>query len=242
MKARSWTGCLLTAALLGALWGCDPYAYIPARKQTGPPPQAGVETTPAPAPAGGQPSPPAATEAGGDLLQQVQALEARVQRLENRLAQLNQQPGPVAPGYPAPKPAAGPASPPKPGPAVGPDKTFQEGLRLYQAKKYGAAREKFFQSLKSQPQGGKAFESRYYLADSFYQEKKYREASVEFNKLVTQHPKSTLAPAGMLRLALCYHHLQQKKNYQSTLKKLIQKYPQSAEAKEAQKWLKSEGR
>ena len=241
MKRQTRIGRLLVTALLIQFLGCDPYSYIPARKQTAPPPSAGAEPASSPAPAE---SPPPPAEVRVDVNQQLQALEARVKRLEGQLAELEQRQG-----YPPPAKVAAPkagvqAAPPPPPATTGgaQDKNFQEGMRLYNAKKYSAAREKFASSLKSHPQGGKAAEARYYLADSFYQEKKFKEAAVEYNKLVHQQGQSVLAPAAMLRQALCYHNLQQKQNYQATLKKLVQAYPQSAEAKEAQKWLKSEGR
>ena len=114
------------------------------------------------------------------------------------------------------------------------DKTYAEGYRLYQTKKYAQARTKFSQYLKEQSKGAKAQEARYYLADSFYQEAKYPEAASEFNKMASQYPKSVLAPAALLRQALAYQNLQQTASYRSTLKKLTQAYPQSPEAKEAE--------
>jgi tol-pal system protein YbgF len=247
MPAKSGTAGLLLAVMIAAGVGCDPYSYYPSRtKPAAPAPTAG-EAAPAPGTTP-PPTPMPAPEPRPDLLQQVQALEARVQRLENQMAGLERPSSSVTVVKgPAPAPAAAPKVAPAPPPPAaaapgGQDKAFQEGMRLYNAKKYGSARDKFSQYLKAQPQGGKATESRYYLADSFYHDKKYREASVEFNKLVHQHPKSMLAPPAMLRQALCYHQLKEKQNYQTTLKKLVQAYPQSAEAKEAQKWLKSEGR
>jgi tol-pal system protein YbgF len=246
MKPQSTLGRLILTAFFVTLWGCDPYSYYPGRAKPAPPPTAAPgESTPAPAP-----TLVPVTEGKSDVYQQVMELQARVQRLENQVSEMEQRQGypaavkPSAAKPPAAKPAAktAPAPPPAaPAPAAaaaGQDKGFNDGMRLYQAKKYGSAREKFSQYLKAHPQGGKAAESRYYLADSFYQEKKYKEAAVEYNKLVTQHSQSILAPAALMRQALCYHNLQQKQNYQATLKKLVKAYPQSAEAKEAQKWLK----
>ncbi len=146
----------------------------------------------------------------------------------------------VAPAaQPAPAGAAAktrerPAAPP----ATDADKLYNEGLHLYQGKKYPQARAKFSQYLKEQPKGPKASEARYQLGDSFFQEGKYQEAAVEFNKLVSQSPKSILAPAAMLRQAMAYQYLQQTPSYRSTLKKLVQTYPRSPEAKQADKWLK----
>lgn len=240
MTGRFRTVTLIAWMFLLAVAACDP-SMLPGR------------TRPAPAPVAEAPppAPPAAATPGEearppDLAEQVKALEARIQNLEMQLKGLRESRYPAAtaagprPGPQAVPSAATPPSPPSPG-AAKPgleDKTFGEGMRLYQAKKYASARDKFHAYLRSQPQGPRAAEARFYLADSFYQEKKYREAGVEFNKVLTQHPRSPLAPAAMLRQALCYHHLNQKANYQTTLKKLVQKYPQSPEAKEAQKWLK----
>jgi len=225
---RQGSGIRHLAVVMGLLFlaACSQtYPYVPTTTKTVVPPQEGGEAPPAP-PAGAPP-----LEPRPDLATQVKALEARVQQLEGRLAEVERTR--VAS---APSPAA-PSGYPKAGAPAG-DKAYAEGLRLYQGKKYGPAREKFSQYLKDQPQGPKAAEARYHLADSFYLEGKYKEAAVEFNKMATQHPKSILAPAALLRQALAYKSLQQTANYQSTLKKLVQSYPKSPEAKEAQRWLK----
>ena len=200
-----------------------------------------AETPPgAAAPAPGQAPAPAPAP---DLAQQVQNLEARVAQLESQSAQPQSRTAAPAPG--ATKPRALPApvagSPKAAAPAAaspGSEKNYTEGMRLYQAKKYGEAQNQLHQYLKSQPKGPKAPEARYYLADSFYQEGKYQEAGVEFNKLRLQFPKSILAPAGLLRQALCYKNQQHMDTYRSTLQKLVKAYPNSPEAKEAQKMLK----
>lgn len=238
---------LAVVMLVLFLGGCtETYAYLPSVGSKGAAPAAGTEAPPAAAP------PAAGAEAPApkpDLPQQVQALEARVQQLETRVTDLEartpvpggppprtkERPASLSPSkaaYPAP-PATAPAAP-----AAASDKTYAEGFRLYQGKKFGPARTKFSQYLKEQPKGHKVQEARYYLADSFYQEAKYQEAAVEFNKMASQHPKSILAPAALLRQALAYQNLQQTSSYRSTLKKLVQAYPKSPEAKEAEKWLK----
>ncbi len=205
----------------------ETYAYLPSVAHPGAAAPAGGE-----APAA-QPTPAAETPAHKpELAQQVQGLEVRVQQLETRLAELEaRQPAPAgAAAKTRERPAAAPAT-------AG-DKLYNEGLHLYQGKKYPQARAKFSQYLKEQPKGPKASEARYQLADSFFQEGKYQEAAVEFNKLASQSPKSILAPAAMLRQAMAYQYLQQTPSYRSTLRKLVQTYPKSPEAKEAEKWLK----
>jgi len=205
----------------------ETYAYLPSVAKP-------AAATPAEgkAPAA-QPAPAVETPARKpDLPQQVQGLEVRVQQLETRLAELEaRQPAPAgAAAKTRERPAAAPAT--------AADKLYNEGLHLYQGKKYPQARAKFSQYLKEQPKGPKASEARYQLADSFFQEGKYQEAAVEFNKLASQSPQSILAPAAMLRQAMAYQYLQQTPSYRSTLRKLVQTYPKSPEAKEAEKWLK----
>ena len=234
---------LALLALVLLLSACSQtYSYVPSMsKPAAPPPEAGAET-PAGAPAATPtPAPPP------DLAQQVQTLTGRVQHLETRLAELEG--AKAAPATTARKekaaqkvakaPAPSTSSYPQASPAAA-DKSYNEGLKLYHSKKYGPARTQFYQYLKAHPQGAKAPEARYYLADSFYQEAKYQEAAVEFNKMASQSPKSILAPAALLRQALAYKQQQQNPNYQSTLRKLVKAYPNSPEAKEAQKWLKEE--
>jgi tol-pal system protein YbgF len=211
----------------------------------------GMRTEMPPTPA--EPPPGAAAPAPGqapapDLATQVQNLEARVAQLESQLGQQQSQAAPPAPApakpraLPAPAAAGSPkTAAPVAAPAAaspGSDKSYTEGMRLYNAKKYGEAQNQLHQYLKSQPKGPKAPEARYYLADSFYQEGKFQEAGVEFNKLRVQFPKSILAPAGLLRQALCYKNQQQMGTYRTTLQKLVKAYPNSPEAKEAQKMLK----
>ena len=252
MGKSSWIRIAGGVSLALLLTGCSAtYPYIPARGQTGPPPQASEAGAP---PGAGEAAPPgsaSSTPPRPDLAQQVQTLETRVQQLESRLAELEAKGPATAPARPAKsKESAGagastaaktPAAPgyPKTGGAA--EKSYSEGLRLYQSKKYGDARAKFHQYLKDAPHGPKVAEARYHLADSFFQEGKYQEAAVEFNKLAGQFPKSILAPAALLRQGLSYKNLNQKSNYQSTMNKLVKAYPQSPEAQEAKKRLK-EGR
>jgi tol-pal system protein YbgF len=197
-------------------------------------------TPPEPPPGAMAPPPAQAPAPAPDLAQQVQNLEARVAQLESQSVP---PPGRTpAPAGTKPRAQAAPAaagSPKVPAPASpGSERNYTEGMRLYQAKKYGEAQNQLHQYLKSQPKGPKAPEARYYLADSFYQEGKFKEAGVEFNKLRLQFPQSILAPAGLLRQALCYKNQQQMGTYRSTLQKLVKAYPNSPEAKEAQKMLK----
>jgi tol-pal system protein YbgF len=217
---------LVVAVLLLLLAACGQF---PGMRTPMPP-------TPAETPPGsGAPAPAPAP----DLVQQVQNLEVRVQQLESRLSDLEGRKVTPAPGRERAVPA--PSAPPPPKPVVSSaaaDKYYAEGMRLYQAKKYGDAQHQLYQYLKNQPKGPKAPEARYYLADSFYQEGKFPEAGVEFNKLRLQFPQSILAPAGLLRQALCYKNQQQMGTYRSTLQKLVKAYPNSPEAKEAQKMLK----
>jgi tol-pal system protein YbgF len=225
--------CILAVLVVFLLSACDTYTLMPTHSRTAPPPATGPRTGPPSTP----PSPV--------YRDQMSALEARVQNLESRLAELEQaRVTPMAPPAPVPETPAAPevvAPPPsKPEYPSGPqveDKTFNEGMGLYRDKKFEAARGKFYQYLKNQPRGPKAPEARYYLADSFYQDKRYREAAVEYNKLVNLHSASVLAPSALLRQALSYEQLQQRNNYQITLKKLATNYPNSPEAREARKRL-----
>jgi tol-pal system protein YbgF len=219
---------LVVAAFLLLLAAC---ANFPAMRSSMPP-------TPAEPPPGAAAPPGSVPTPAPDPTQQMPTLETRVQQLESRLAELESRKGAPAPAKERTVPAPAPPSSPKPAVsgAAG-DKPYNDGMRLYQAKKYGEARLQFHQYLKN-PRGPRAAEARYYLADSFYLEGKYREAAVEFNKLRLQFPTSVLAPAGLLRQALCYKNLQQTSTYRTTLQKLVKAYPNSPEAKEAQKLLK----
>lgn len=237
MRQASGMRYLLVLAAALSMAACNSYAYYPGRSQAvATPPAEGGASAAQPTPT--TPPPP-------DLAQQVQALEARVQHLETRLAEKEGQ-GYAAPAKPRTVASRSPrevAPPPgSPAPAAAADTVYVEGYRLYQKKKYPAARDKFTQYLKSQPHGSKAPDARFYLAYSFAHEGKHKEAAAEFNKLVTQHPKSNLAPTALKQQALAYKADNQTKLYQSTLKKLAQAYPKSPEAQEAQKLLKEGGR
>jgi len=243
MKSAVRMGTL--AALLLLTTGCSAtYPYLPPGRSAAPPSGSAAPAPPAESPGGQTPlpgphyaAPP--VEPQPDLAQKLRDLELRVQQLESRLGQLEAG-KPVPPARKEARAAAPQGYPPPAGTtaAVDGDKTYREGMRLYQAKKFSEARGKFHQYLQGRPPGPKAPEARYHLADSFYQEGKYKEAAVEFNKLASQFPKNILAPAALLRQAQAYQHLQQTANYRSTLTRLEQAYPQSPEAREANKRLK----
>ena len=173
MRQGTWIRCLVVLVVCCALAACDTYAYYPARsKPVTPPPGEGATAAAQPAAA---PAPPP------DLATQVKALEARVQQLETRLAE-TEPPQSVAPATTRRTPERASAKAPGapagyPPPTAGGDKLYVEGYRLYQAKKYVPARDKFAKYLKSQPQGPKAPEARYYLAYSFQHEGKPKEAA-----------------------------------------------------------------
>jgi tol-pal system protein YbgF len=244
---------LASLALAVLLGGCNTYTYLPTRTRSAPPPEAGAAPAPPPAVA-------AEAYRPGEA-EHWHALEMRLQEMEKRLARLEQsQPGlatePPRPlaremAPPATPPLATP-SPPEPpgddateysldtetGPEVDIDTaTFPEAMALYRDSKFEAARQKFYQYLRNNPQGPKASEARYYLGDSFYREKRYREAAVEFNKLVTLHPDSVLAPSALLRQALSYEQMEQQSNYRLALQRLVEDFPGSPEAGEARKRL-----
>jgi tol-pal system protein YbgF len=226
MRQSGWIRCLVTGIFLATLAACDTSMLLPRHN---PPPPAGTQVqAPAAAPA---PSP--------EVTQQLRTLEDKVRHLERRVAALEQgqRPPKAAPATPVThrsvEKAPRATTPPPSG-----DKLYSEGMRFYRNKNYPAAREKFAQYLKSQPQGPKSAQARYYLGESYYQEKKYNEAKEEFNKVVLQHPGSILAPTALLRQAYSYQQLNQKANYTQALKKLIQQYPHSPEAQEARKMLK----
>jgi len=208
----------------------------------------GLRTEMPPVPAE-QPSAAAAPASGASLVQQVQALQIRVQRLEDEVAALEKQrpaPAHIRPQVaPAPAPATTMYPKPTPKPAVSraeAEKHFTAGMRLYHDKKYPEARSQLYDYLKLDHRGPKAPEARYYLADTFYQQAKYRQAAVEFNKLRLQFPRSILAPAGLLRQALCYKNLKRRSAYHDTLTKLVRAYPHSPEAKEGRKLLREGAR
>ncbi len=207
--------------------------------------------TPMPPVPSEQPSAAAAQApaSGASLVQQVQALQIRVQRLEDEVAALEKQrpaPAHIRPqAAPAPAPAPTMYPKPAPKPAVSraeAEQHFTAGMRLYRDKKYAEARSQLYDYLKLDHRGPKAPEARYYLADTFYQQAKYRQAAVEFNKLRLQFPRSILAPAGLLRQALCYKNLKRQSAYHDTLTKLVRAYPHSPEAAEARKLLREGAR
>ncbi|MBW1917847.1 MAG: tol-pal system protein YbgF [Deltaproteobacteria bacterium] len=148
---------------------------------------------------------------------------------------------PVAPQTPTAKPPALATAPLPPKAAQGqaatasPEETkvFKEGMELFRKKSYKAARQKFNRYLSDHPNGAKAVEARYFLADTFYQERQLDEAIVEFNKVVDQYPKSVLAPPALLKQALAFQAQGKTKVYNLILEKIVADYPQSAAAQQA---------
>ncbi len=248
-QGRAWQ-VVATFFAMVLLSACETYTYLPSRTKVVSTPAAAPEEQAAPAsPVLAQPTAPPSLD------QRLRDLEERLQRLDDRLSQL-EAPKSAKPirretGRVQEQKARGEktytskTTHPAAGYPAGPDpqeKLYQEGKRLYDSKKYSAAREKFSQYLTKQAKGSKSAEARYHLADSFYQEKHYQEAAVEFNKLVHQHPKHLYAPAALLRQAYCYDQLNRKTAYRQTMRKLVDSYPQSPEAKEAEKELKGQGK
>ena len=115
---------------------------------------------------------------------------------------------------------------------------YTSAMRLYDAKKYAAAREKFQELLTKYPKSDKLDNCQFWVGESFYQEKWYEKAIVEYQKVIDKYPKGNKIQASLLKQGLSFYNLGDKVNSKLILNELVQKYPKSNEAKIAAKKLK----
>ncbi len=168
---------------------------------------------------------------GEAMKTQLQALDARLDRLETSTA--SAAPLPAAPLPAAPTPLASePLNPPLPA------DPFSEGKRLFEQKMYPAAMERLRTYLAAEPQGEQADAAQFYIAESLYAQQNYEEAILEYQKLIKGFAQSSQVASSLLKQGFCFQALGDKDGARLLYTKVTRDFPKSYAASVAQQRLK----
>jgi len=196
-----------------------------------------------------------ASHMGGGAAEQ---MSQSLQHIELRLAKVEKYLGISAPPPPVAAPEGGLApaddgeavaavagpnieEKPKPSPAapakLSDKERYNLAIRLYEQKSFDAARDRFEELLKDQPDGAYAASAQFWVGECYYSQKRFEEAILAYNQVIKRYPKNAKAPAAMLKQGLAFSALGDKRTAKIVLNKLLSTYPKSSQADLAKKYL-----
>ncbi|MFZ1081875.1 MAG: tetratricopeptide repeat protein [Candidatus Kryptoniota bacterium] len=116
------------------------------------------------------------------------------------------------------------------------NKVYNEGLKLFKARKYNNAVNDFSNLAASKMNHPLISNSHYWLGECYYEMEKYDGARDEFAKTLT-YPKSYKAGPAYIMLGMSYLRLGDKDKAKSTWQTFVKKYPKSKYAAKAKDYL-----
>lgn len=170
-------------------------------------------------------------------------LAARLQKIENRLAKLEdtmgQPPAKLDPALSEPRPSK-PTKPPQstesvtiaPGvPGITPTSAFNLAYNDYLNGKYELAVAGFQRFTKDFPGTSLTPNAQYWLGESYYNLKDYVRAIQTFEYLVAEYPGNEKVPAALYKLGLATAETGDLVKSRKNLKRVLEEYPASDESK-----------
>ena len=168
-----------------------------------------------------------------ELLDRLDVLNARIEKLENSGGQA------ILP-VPPPAPAPAPASPAPVRTGESPvlrsadvADRYRQALMLVGQNKLSDARAEFQRVFDAEPTGHLADNALFWIGETYYQNGQYAEAIRYYQRVVNEYPDENKAPDAMLKLALAYVKTSDLQMARRTLEQCIKKYPYSAPAASA---------
>lgn len=110
---------------------------------------------------------------------------------------------------------------------------FAKGVSLFDGKKYKEAYRTFEQVLATNPKGGKAAETLFYMGECLYNQGEYDLAILDYQKVISNHSKHSLTPSALLKQGMSFEKLTDHETAKIIYKKLIGEYASSSEAGQA---------
>lgn len=181
-----------------------------------------------------------------ELSRQIEALQAKLDDTNRRLAEVSQQiaaapgaPGaPLSPSVGAPRPNA-----PPPGAAGGPSpqQLYDTAYGDYTKGRYELAVAGFQDYIERYPATDLSDNAQYWIGESHFSERKFDEAIRDFDALLKRWPKSDKAAGALLKKGLALQELGRRAEAVVALQYVIHEYPGSDEARLARQRLTSLG-
>jgi len=111
-------------------------------------------------------------------------------------------------------------------PAASVEVVYQQGLALFNARRYDEALAAFSRVLTEAPQSEWADNAQYWRGECFYGLQNHRQALIEFTKVFV-YPETEKADDAQLKAARCYAALGEQERALSAYQKLLDEYPDS---------------
>lgn len=167
----------------------------------------------------------------------VDELAVRLQRIENRLAKLEEtanqpsvKPDPLSSDLRIPKPVK-PAEPVTTVPGITPTSAFNLAYNDYLNGKYELAVAGFQRFVKDFPGTSLTPNAQYWLGESYYNLKDYGRAIQTFDSLLAEYPGNEKAPAALYKLGLATAETGDLVKSKRSLKRVLEEFPASDESK-----------
>jgi tol-pal system protein YbgF len=164
-------------------------------------------------------------------------ISARLQRIENRLAKLEEttnqspaKPDAQSSDLRSPKPVK-PQESVTSFPGITPTSAFNLAYNDYLNSKYELAVAGFQRFAKDFPGTSLAPNAQYWLGESYYNMKEYGRAIQTFESLLAEHPGNEKAPAALYKLGLATAETGDLVKSKRSLKRVLEEFPTSDEAK-----------
>jgi tol-pal system protein YbgF len=110
---------------------------------------------------------------------------------------------------------------------------YDAALKIFKAKKYKEAREKFEAFIKEFPKDQLADNAYFWISETYYSEKDFEGAIVAYESLLKKYPNGQKTPTALYKQALSFIEIGDKKSGKVILEQVIEKYPKSQEANRA---------
>ncbi|MEW6752811.1 MAG: tol-pal system protein YbgF [Candidatus Latescibacterota bacterium] len=193
---------------------------------------------------------------GGTLMLRLQQVQARMDEVSRRLADLRQEiellrlygVGQAAPGGPSAPATA--SAPPRAGAwpqsqsqsqllLADPQSLYEQALADMKAGNHDLAATAFAQFVESFAGDSLADNALYWQGECSYARRDYAGAAAVFRKVLETYPQGDKVPAAMLKLGYSLVESKQREKGAAQLRSLVQKYPDSEEAAQARDRLRN---
>jgi tol-pal system protein YbgF len=182
------------------------------------------------------------------ILNEIQALNGKLEETNRRVRDLTMQPVPVAPAeisQTSEPPATEPSSPPQAAVAaptgLGEQQIYQDAMGQYTKGRFEQALRAFQDLLDQFPGSPNSDDAQYMIGESYYGMKEYVDAVSEYDKLIQGYPDSDRVPGARLKKAFSLFSLGKKGQGVVELQQIAERYPETKEAEIARQRLEELG-
>lgn len=116
-------------------------------------------------------------------------------------------------------------------------KTYDQALELFKAKKYKESQELFSEFIKKNPSNDLAVNARFWVGDCLFNQNEFALAILEYQNVIADFPNHIKAPAALYKQGMAFEKLQDTDTAKIVYKKIIAEYPKSDQVEASKKRL-----